>query len=109
MMVFALAAALAVSPSPVCGNLAVEYEAVSKAMSRITAEGLSDDSAPRLTLRELRKQTEMQKAGVIVQLMQAHHCEAPASAPSQYRYVEKITECAKAGKLDKDDSPECKF
>ena len=104
-----LAAALAQSPPPVCGAFATELDHVSRTMAKIEVLGEFDDSAPRAQLRELQKQTQLQRGQIIVQLMAQHHCPPANLAPNEDFYLAQWSACAKAMRSGAKDPPECKF
>lgn len=90
-----IAAALAQQPSA-CAKLSADYENASKALALLFAEGAADNSAIRATMREAREANLRNEARDNLDLMKAHNCALPLSAPSARPYLIQAMDCQTA-------------
>ena len=92
---FILASTVAASSPNIsdCAKLSRQYDNVSMELSSIDAEGASDDSAPREQVRQIKSNTEVQKAQIIVYLMQSAKCIMPTYAPDYIYYALPALQC----------------
>lgn len=79
---------------PVCTGLASQWRGVEMELAAIYSEGITDDSAPRATMRASRAGVEMARANAILTLMASYKCTMPKSAPSEVTYLAKALECS---------------
>lgn len=94
MFVFFLAAATAAAaPNNTCTALSNQWIASEKELSDIYADGVADNSAPRATLREMRKANELTRANMVLTFMVQNHCPLPKSPPSDVTYMSSATQC----------------
>lgn len=105
----ALAAAAAAATSGVCSKLSAEYDQTEKGMAMTDAEGVGDDSAVRETNRQIESSNFISRAGIMVTLMEAHHCALPDHAPSPVRYLSAALSCATDRLKSGVDAPACKM
>jgi hypothetical protein len=89
--------------------LIADYDQIEKAMASRWADSISDNSAPRATLREMQDANGLAKAQIIVTLLQANKCALPDYAPSIKRYVSAALTCSTDRLQAGSDAPSCKM
>ena len=87
------AAAAPTKPLGTCEGLARDWKAVEYELADNHAEGVTDDSAPRATMRAVRDQNALLKAQIAVSLMRHHKCALPKRAPSSLTYMLDAIKC----------------
>lgn len=70
----------------VCKSLMTDYDAVSKKLAMLEADGTGDDSAPRASMREAQASNAINQARITFDVMKANGCTMPNAAPSASRY-----------------------
>lgn len=90
-----MAAAGAQQPSA-CVKLSADYENASKTLALLHAEGAADNSAIRATMRESREANVRNEARDNLDLMKAHKCALPLSAPNARPYLIQAMDCETA-------------
>ena len=90
-----------------CANFAHAYEASNKAIGTIIAQGLTDNSAPRQTNRELGMINERLQQPIVLQQMRAYGCRFPTETSSGGAYLLKAMKCENEMLKGRRDAPEC--
>ncbi len=76
-----------------CPNLMITYENVSKEMAANTASSITDNSAPRATLREMENANALSRANIALNLMRDNKCPLPKEAPDGVTYLSAALKC----------------
>lgn len=97
----------ALSQSAVCTALATDYENASKDLGESIAAGVSDNSAPRATLRAIEDSNVLLRAQHTFEIMKLNKCTMPSRAPTGARYMLDALECRNERLLGTKDSPKC--
>lgn len=112
-VLFTLAALYSYSPAigqpdqATCGLLLGQWDSAEKDIAEIYARGISDDSAPRATLREMETANALATANMALQLMRDHHCPLPRMVPSFGAYAVPAMQCRTAQLRGETNSPSC--
>lgn len=80
----------------VCGKLMGDYERASKNMADNFASSVTDNSAPRATLRAMEDSNDLAKAKMALDLMRDNRCALPKYIPSAGRYALAAMKCRNA-------------
>jgi hypothetical protein len=83
----------AVEPG-VCSGYRDDIESNLKRSAMIDAEGISDNSAPRATMREQKKIGYKTDIQTTLNLMAAQKCELPKSTPNAAKYLTSALDCS---------------
>lgn len=70
------------------------YDGANKSIASIEAEGISDNSAPRESNRQLKILNERVQQLIVVQQMQAYGCKVPKATSSGVGYMIHAVECS---------------
>jgi len=106
----ATAAPASSSSSPgMCASLKGEYTQIEKRMAERSAEGLIDDSAPRATMRAAQDTADLNRAQLVITLLQASHCALPDHAASEMTYLLPAMTCRADRLKAGPDAPSCKM
>jgi hypothetical protein len=99
------------APQDVCERLSAAVEDGVKELSQIRVDGLTDDSAPRETNRQLEKVITTNLMQMHLTLMQANKCTLPKTTFYDTAYYTDALSCAtarlKARADDKETPPDC--
>ncbi len=79
------------------------YTEANKNLAMITADGISDNSAPRETNRQLETLNQRTLQLMLIQQMEAHGCRVPKLISTGGGYLGNALACS----LKSYDSPEC--
>ena len=103
-----------VAPKPTdaqatCAAFNASIDLSEKRLSEELADGLTDNSAPRATLRELRALNEWGQIKLAIDLMRDHRCAMPKRVPIETRYITQAIECSRARLTNRTTStpPQC--
>jgi len=96
----------AVEPG-VCNGYRDDIESNLKRSAMIDAEGISDNSAPRATMREQKKNGYKTDIQTTLNLMAAQKCELPKSTPNAAKYLTSALNCSLKNMKAKDESEMC--
>lgn len=107
--VFAAAAAAPATSGGSCAALKADYAHVEKMMASRSADGFTDDSAPRATMRAAQDTADLTRAQLIVTLMQANHCALPDHAASELTYMLPAMTCKTDEMKGTASPPSCKM
>ncbi|MEP2735512.1 MAG: hypothetical protein ABJP34_04365 [Erythrobacter sp.] len=117
LIVFPLAISMPAIPTPVaaqsakptvCEALAIDWDNIGKRLASNLSRGLTDNSAPRGTLRKLEDMEQWQKAEMVYAMMKDNKCSLPDSPPSAATYLTAATGCDLAKlRARSSDVPEC--
>lgn len=103
------APAAGVASGGTCAALKGDYAHVEKLMASRSADGLTDDSAPRATMRAAQDTADLTRAQLIVTLMQANHCTLPNHAASEMTYLLPAMTCKTDEMKGTASPPSCKM
>lgn len=84
------------SEASACKSLASDYDNASKNLAMLEAQGLTDDSAPRATMRETQSNNILNQARITMDLMKNNGCKSPTAAPSANIYLMDAIKCSTA-------------
>lgn len=103
-----LAAPVKAQSSTSCTAFRAEIENQEKDLAAIQVDGLSDNSAPRATLRQQKRTNALTRIAISVDLMAQNKCP-PLSAPiDELAYITDALACETALLERKSDDPACK-
>jgi hypothetical protein len=88
-----IAAAQSAAPAGRCAALTDDWKSGEMELADNEAAGLSDDSAPRATMRATQDVATYTRASLILNLMEANHCSLPARAPAATTYLSAALDC----------------
>jgi hypothetical protein len=80
-------------PSNVCAEFQRALDASEKTMSALYVEGVTDNSAPRATLRAQQTANELQEVQINLLLMQQNHCSLPTRPVDPLAYMLNALQC----------------
>ncbi|HVJ03304.1 MAG TPA: hypothetical protein VM662_14060 [Sphingomonas sp.] len=80
----------------VCAKLMADYERTSKNLANNLASSVTDNSAPRATLRAMEDANDLATAKMALDLMRDNRCTLPKHVPSASRYALSALKCANA-------------
>lgn len=94
-LVFALqaTAAPAVTATSTCTILTNQWRGIEQDLAEDNAEGLSDNSAPRATLRAQRETNHLLRSQMLLGMMKDNKCAQPKSPPSYVTYMLPALTC----------------
>jgi hypothetical protein len=81
-------------PLTICEGLARDWKSVEYELADNYADGITDNSAPRATMRAVEDQNALLKAQIAVGLMRDHKCPLPKRAPSGLTYSLNALKCS---------------
>ena len=90
-----------------CPGLAFQWDNIEKDLAEREAEGFTDNSAPRATLREMKNANDLTKAQLLFAMMQAGRCPLPDTPPNYIVYFSDALKCGTARLRGTKDAPEC--
>lgn len=76
-----------------CGALHDEYELASKRLALNWAQGATDNSAARATMRSTQDSMTVDQARTTIELLRGNGCKAPTGAPDKEPYMAQALEC----------------
>lgn len=76
-----------------CAALHNDYELASKKLAMNWAQGVTDNSAARATMRSTQDGVVMEQARVTMDLLRANGCKAPTAAPAKGAYEMQAMQC----------------
>ena len=79
-----------------CVALIAEYEDASKGLAALKADGLTDTSAVRATMRETQASNILAQARITMDLLTSKKCGTPSAAPSASLYLAAALDCSLA-------------
>lgn len=97
----------ALAQSAVCTTLSADYENASKDLAENLVAGVSDNSAPRATLRAIEDNNILLRAQQTFEIMKLNKCTMPTRAPTGTRYMIPALECRTERLRGTRDSPKC--
>ena len=80
-------------PLSICEGLARDWRSVEYELAENYADGVTDDSAPRATMRAVQDQNALLKAQIALALMRDNKCTLPKRAPSSLTYMLPAMTC----------------
>jgi hypothetical protein len=80
-------------PLSICEGLARDWKSVEYELADNYADGVTDDSAPRATMRAVQDQNALLKAQIALALMRDNKCPLPKRAPSSLTYMIPAMTC----------------
>ena len=80
----------------VCMKLMADYERVSQNLAMNFASSVTDNSAPRATLRAMEDSNDLAMAKIALDLMRDSRCTLPKYVPSSSRYALAALRCSTA-------------
>jgi hypothetical protein len=90
-----------------CSKLKSQWKSIEQEMADREAEGITDNSAPRATLRATEDSNDLAKAQIILTLSQAYKCPLPPSAPSYINFFSNALSCRTDVMKGASNSPKC--
>lgn len=90
------AGAAAATPSATCTTLAADWRRVEENLPVNLATGITDNSAPRATLRAMEDANELATAALTLQFMRDARCPLPRRAPQASTYLSAAIACETA-------------
>jgi hypothetical protein len=109
MLVAAAPAAPTAASGGTCAALRADYANIEKVMAGRSADELTDDSAPRATMRAAQDTADLTRAQLIITLMQANHCALPDHAASDVTYLVPAMTCKTDQMKGTASPPSCKI
>lgn len=94
-------------PLTTCEALALDWRSAEYDLAENYAEGMTDDSAPRATMRAAQDQNALLKAQIALTLMHDNKCSLPKRAPSSITYLLNALKCQTEKLKGNFKSPEC--
>lgn len=92
-MLLAIILAASSPQASACAKLADDYETASKRLALSFAESIGEKSAVRETMREAHAANVRAEASQTLELMKAHGCALPLSAPNPSGYLSPAMDC----------------
>ena len=92
-----------------CADLSKAVEFQLKKAASSSAEGITDNSAPRATLRELRISNSLALVGMNLTLMAQNKCPPRQKPVNPMIYFGEALDCEIATQKGEKDSPRCKM
>lgn len=96
-MLFAISIMLQAAPASAaesaCAPLARQWRGIEQDLAADYAEGLSDNSAPRATMREQRETNALLRAQMLLGMMRDNKCSLPKTPPSHVTYALPALTC----------------
>lgn len=80
-------------PVTVCATLNKQWDGIEKDLADDYAEGSSDNSAPRATLRAQRETNYLLRAEMLLGMMRDNKCAIPKSPPNSITYLLPALTC----------------
>ncbi|MDQ0250802.1 hypothetical protein J2W22_002866 [Sphingomonas kyeonggiensis] len=80
----------------ICAKLMADYEHVSQNMADNLASSVTDNSAPRATLRAMEDSNDLAKARLALDIMRDNRCTLPKYVPNPARYALAALKCKTA-------------
>lgn len=102
-------AVAAPKPAGKCEALARDWKAIEFEMADNYAAGVTDDSAPRATMRAAQDQVSLLRAEITLQLMRDFRCPLPSRAPSRMTYSLDAMKCRTEQLKGNSKAPECDY
>jgi hypothetical protein len=98
------------APITKCEKLARQWRGIEFSMAERNVAEISDNSAPRATLRAMEEANDLARAGMILQFMKDNRCTGlPSSPPSYLTYLLGALNCSTARLKGTRDAPECNY
>lgn len=92
-VLIAQAAPAQVAPVGKCAALQQQWRGIEVALANNDADGVTDNSAPRATMREAQNTANYAKAQVVLRLMELGRCALPLTAPSPSTFASEAMQC----------------
>lgn len=94
-------------PVSTCEALSRDWRNVEVKLAKSDAEGISDNSAPRATMRAVQDNNELLLASMTLTLMREHKCTIPKRAPAGITYLLPALECRNEQLKGNIKAPQC--
>ncbi len=93
LIALAPAPATSAAPPSICKAFGDQIESDLQDLAEIDADEITDNSAPRATMRADRQIVKLETIRANIDLMSAHHCAPYAHTVSSHRYFLPATQC----------------
>jgi hypothetical protein len=100
-------AASPAKPVSTCEGLARDWRSIEYDLANNYAAGVTDDSAPRATMRAAQNAEALARAQITLALMRDNKCSIPKRAPSQMTYALGAMKCRTEMMKSNYKAPEC--
>ena len=94
-------------PMSICEGLARDWKSVEYELANNYADGITDDSAPRATMRAVQDQNALLKAQIALSLMRDNKCPLPKRSPSSLTFMLPAMTCKTEKLKGNYKAPQC--